>query len=334
MRELTILGTASQVPTRTRNHNGYLLRWDGEGFLFDPGEGTQRQMIHAGVPASQITRICLTHVHGDHCFGLPGVLSRMALDGVAHPVHLHYPSSGEDVVRALVSVSSPGIDLRLQPHGGSGAVSEGLDVRPLKHRIETYGYRLAEPDGRTLLPERLATAGIAGPAIGRLQREGNLAGVRLNDVSIPRPGQRFAFVMDTAPCPGAEELADGADLLVAEATFSDDDAGLARQYRHLTAGQAGELAAGAGAGTLVLTHFSARYGDDAGPLAAQARARAGDTTVIAAQDLQRVPFPRRRTWPGTRSTAPEQSTARERSTAPEPSAAPGPRHSTTPGGHP
>lgn len=316
MRDLTILGTASQVPTRTRNHNGYLLRWDGEGFLFDPGEGTQRQMIHAGIPASQITRICLTHVHGDHCFGLPGVLSRMALDGVAHPIHLHYPLSGEDVVRALVSVSSPGIDLRLRPHGGSGTVADGLEVRPLKHRIETYGYRLVEPDGRTLLPERLAAAGISGPAIGRLQHEGSLAGVRLDDVSIPRPGQRFAFVMDTAPCEGAEELADGVDLLVAESTFSDDDGGLARQYRHLTAGQAGELAAGAAARTLVLTHFSSRYGEDAAPLAVQARARAADTDVIAAQDLQRVPMPRRRRWPGHGVTAPERYSAPERSALP------------------
>ena len=103
MRELVVLGTASQVPTRTRNHNGYLLCWDGEGLLFDPGEGTQRQMIHAGVSASQITRICLTHIHGDHCYGLPGVLSRMVLDRVAHPVYLHYPASGEDIVRAVVS---------------------------------------------------------------------------------------------------------------------------------------------------------------------------------------------------------------------------------------
>lgn len=297
MRQLVILGTASQVPTRTRNHNGYLLRWDGEGFLFDPGEGTQRQMIHAGVSANQITRICLTHVHGDHCFGLPGVLSRMALDGVAHPVHLHYPASGEDTVRSLVSVSSPGIDLRLHPHGAGGTVAEGLDVRPLKHRIETYGYRLAEPDGRTLLAERLEVAGVSGPDVGRLQREGTLAGVRLEDVSVPRPGQSFAFVMDTAPCAGAEELADGVDLLVAESTFSNDDAGLARQYRHLTAGQAGELAAGAGVRTLVLTHFSSRYGDDAGVLALEATGRAGGATVVAAADLQRIEFPRRRRWP-------------------------------------
>ena len=159
--------------------------------------------------------------------GLPGVLSRMALDGVSHPVHLHYPASGEDVVRALVSVSTPGIDLRLYPHGGAGAIAPGLEVRPLKHRIETYGYRLNEPDGRRLLPDRLAAAGIQGADVGRLQRKGSSGGVRLDDVSVPRPGQSFAFVMDTAPCAGAEELADGVDLLVAESTFSDDDGGLA-----------------------------------------------------------------------------------------------------------
>jgi ribonuclease Z len=293
MRELVVLGTASQVPTRTRNHNGYLLRWDGEGLLFDPGEGTQRQMIHAGVPATQITRICLTHVHGDHCFGLPGVLSRLALDGVTQPIDLHYPATGEDVVRALVSLASPGADLRLHPHGAAGPIAPGLEVRPLHHRIETYGYRLVEPDGRTLLPDRLAAAGIAGPDVGRLQRGGSLRGVRLEDVSVPRPGQRFAFVMDTAPCPGAQELAEGADLLVAEATFSDDDAELAAQYRHLTAGQAGTLAADGGVGTLVLTHFSSRY-SDVTPLAEQARSRAGGAAVVAANDLDRIAFPRSR----------------------------------------
>ncbi|MUN62109.1 ribonuclease Z [Kocuria sediminis] len=293
MRELVVLGTASQVPTRTRNHNGYLLRWDGAGLLFDPGEGTQRQMIHAGVSAAQVTRICLTHIHGDHCYGLPGVLSRMVLDGVEHPVDLHYPASGEEVVRALVSLATPGLDLRLHPHGGPGTVAAGLEVRPLHHRVETYGYRLTEPDGRTMVPERLAAAGIAGPDVGRLQREGRLRGVRLEDVSVPRPGRRVAVVMDTAPCPGAEELAERADLLLAESTFADDDAALAARYLHLTAGQAGALAAAGGAGTLVLTHFSSRYPDIA-PLAEQARRRAGGATVLAAQDLERFPLPPRR----------------------------------------
>jgi ribonuclease Z len=253
-------------------------------------------MIYAGVSANQITRICLTHVHGDHCYGLPGVLSRMSLDGVKHPVHLHYPASGEDVVRALVSVASPGIDLRLRPHSDAGEIAPGLEVRPLRHRIETYGYRLTEPDGRTMLPERLAAAGITGPDAGRLQREGVLPGVRLEDVSIPRAGQGFAFIMDTAPCEGAEGLADGVDLLVAESTFSDDDAALAAQYAHLTAGQAGDLAANGGAGKLVLTHFSSRYGD-VDVLAEQARARAGGTAVVPANDLDRISLPRRQRPP-------------------------------------
>ncbi|GAA5199738.1 ribonuclease Z [Arthrobacter gyeryongensis] len=294
MREFVVLGTASQVPTRTRNHNGYVLHWDGEGLLFDPGEGTQRQMIQAGVSASQITRICITHVHGDHCFGLPGVLSRMALDRVEHPIHLHYPASGEDMIRALVAVASPGIDLRLHPHGGAGPIAAGVEVRPLLHRIETYGYRVVEPEGRSLLPERLAAAGISGSDISLLQRDGSLGGVRLEDVSVPRPAQSFAFVMDTAPCDGAEELAEGVDLLVAESTFSDDD-DLAAQYRHLTAGQAGALAATAEAGMLILTHFSSRY-PDVGLLAEQAGARSGAAAVMAANDLDRVPFPKRQRW--------------------------------------
>ncbi len=292
MRELVVLGTASQVPTRTRNHNGYLLRWDSEGLLFDPGEGTQRQMIHAGVSASQVTRICLTHVHGDHCFGLPGILSRMVLDGVPHPVHLHFPAAGAEVVRALVSLASPGLDLRLHPHAGPGLIAPGLEVRPLRHRIDTFGYRLVEPDGRTIVPDQLAKAGISGPDIARLQQEGIVDGVRLEDVSVPRPGQSFAFVMDTAECVGAEELADGVDLLVAESTFSNDDAGLAAQYLHLTAGQAGALASTAGAGTLVLTHFSSRY-VDVRVLAEQAGARAGRAAVVAAEDLDRIPLPKR-----------------------------------------
>lgn len=296
MRELVVLGTASQTPTRTRNHNGYVLRWDGQGFLFDPGEGTQRQLTFAGVAPPSITRICLTHLHGDHSFGLPGVLARMALDGVGHPVHLHYPASGEEAVRAMVALGGPGLDLRLHPHGAAGEIADGLTVVPLAHRIETYGYRVSEPPGRTLVPELLARAGLEGPAVGELQRTGAHGRVRLEDVSVPRRGQRFAIVMDTAECAGADELATDADLLLAESTYADEEAELAVTHRHLTAGQAGRLAAVGGAGTLVLTHFSARY-DDVAPLVVQARARAGGADVVAAADLDRFAMPRRRVLP-------------------------------------
>ncbi len=296
MRELVVLGTASAVPTRTRNHNGYLLLWDGAGILFDPGEGTQRQLTLARAAASSVTRICLTHVHGDHCLGLPGVLSRMVLDGVQHPVDLHFPASGADVVRTLVSLATPGLDLRLHPHGGRGEVAQGLHVEPLAHRVETYGYRLVEPDGRGLDVDRLRTTGIAGPDVGRLQREGRLGAVRLEDVSVPRRGQRFAIVMDTAVCDGAVALADDADLLLVECTYGDELADLAHAYRHLTAGQAGAVAAAGAARSVVLTHFSARY-TDVGPLTAQAAATAGERPVRAADDGDRFAFPPRRGAP-------------------------------------
>ncbi|PFG29516.1 RNAse Z [Paramicrobacterium agarici] len=294
VRELVVLGTSSHLPTRARNHNGYLLLWDGDGYLFDPGEGTQRQMTFAGISASKITHICLTHVHGDHSYGLPGVISRLAADGVEHTVQLHYPASGEAFVRALVGVSAPLSTLQLVPHGSAGQIASHLSVAPLHHRVETFGYRLTEPDDRTFLPAKLAAAGISGFDVGKLRREGSLNGVDLDDVSVPRSGQSFAFIMDTAPCPGAEDLADGTDMLVSECTFADEESDLARDYLHMTAGQAGDLAHRARARHLVLTHFSSRYADTA-HLVAQAQARAPHSRVTAANDLDRFAMPRRRT---------------------------------------
>jgi ribonuclease Z len=121
-RELVVLGTASQVPTRHRNHNGYLLQWDGEGLLFDPGEGTQRQLLHAGVSAHAITRICVTHFHGDHCLGLPGVIQRINLDRPPHAVSAYYPSSGQHWFERLRHASAfhETVELRPEPVAAAG----------------------------------------------------------------------------------------------------------------------------------------------------------------------------------------------------------------------
>ena len=124
-RELVVLGTASQAPTRHRNHNGYLLRWDAEGVLFDPGEGTQRQMLLAGVASSAITRICVTHFHGDHCLGLPGVLQRLSLDRVAHPVDVWYPAAGQEFYDRLrrCALYNDSVDVRAHPVAGGDAAT-------------------------------------------------------------------------------------------------------------------------------------------------------------------------------------------------------------------
>ncbi|MEZ0091615.1 ribonuclease Z [Streptacidiphilus sp. EB129] len=306
-RELVVLGTASQVPTRHRNHNGYLLLWDGEGLLFDPGEGTQRQMLHAGVSAHAVTRICVTHFHGDHCLGLPGIIQRINLDRPPHPVSVYYPASGQHFFERLRHASAfhETVELRPEPIAADSAPTFvplsapgapfALEAAALSHPVESFGYRLVEPDGLRILPEQLARYGIAGPAVGWLQREGEVLvdgqRVTVEQVSEPRRGQRAAFVMDTRMCEGVERLAEGADLLVIEATFLEQDAALARDHGHLTAAEAGRVAAAAGVRTLVLTHFSQRYPVLEGHLA-EAR-RHFDGELVLARDLMRVPVPAR-----------------------------------------
>lgn len=299
VRELVVLGTASQVPTRHRNHNGYLLRWDGEGILFDPGEGTQRQMLRAGVAAHDLNRICVTHFHGDHSLGLAGVIQRINLDKVPHPVTAHYPRSGRrffDRLRYATAYRET-VDLTEAPVSEDGVVADTggytLEAARLSHPVDSYGYRLVEPDGRRMLPERLAAHGIKGPDVGRLQRDGVLGGVSLADVSETRRGQRFAFVMDTRLCDGVYTLADGCDMLVIESTFLDDDVELAVEHGHLTAGQAARVALDCGVRHLVLTHFSQRYSEPE-EFERQARAAGFDGELTVAHDLLRVPLPKRR----------------------------------------
>ena len=302
MRELVVLGTGSQVPSRERTQNGYFLRWDDEGFLFDPGEGTQRQMLYAGIAAGAITRLCVTHFHGDHCLGVPGIVQRLSLDDVPHPVRAHYPASGQTYFSRLRYAASffERAELLEEPVEEDGLLSVGsfgqLWARRLEHPIETFGYQLIEPNGRRMLPDKLAALGIVGPAIGRLQQAGALEvdgrTVRIEDVSEPRRGQRFAFVMDTRLCENVLRLADDADLLVIESTYLSSESELARRFGHLTARQAARVAAECGVRKLVLTHFSQRYLEPERFYEEAAAEFSGE--VVVASDLSRTTVPSRR----------------------------------------
>lgn len=302
-RELVVLGTASQVPTAHRNHNGYVLRWGGETILFDPGEGTQRQMIHAGISATDLTRIAITHFHGDHSLGLAGVLQRINLDRVPHPIDAYYPASGQRYFDNLCDATAyhRTVELRAHPIAEPGPLPAPgapfrIETARLDHPVEAFGYRITEPDYRAMLPDRLSELGLSGPTVGRLQREGAITWqgrtVHLAEVSTVRRGQSFAFVMDTRVCPAARELATGVDMLVIEATFAGADAHLAAEHGHLTAAEAARIAAEAGARTLVLTHFSQRYRTLEAHLA-EARDEF-DGPIVVATDLARIPLPPRR----------------------------------------
>src|SRR5437763_1546338 len=154
-RQVVFLGTASQVPTRSRNHNALMLLWDDLGILFDPGEGTQRQMTLAGISVSQITHIAITHFHGDHCLGLAGIIQRLSLDGVSRPVEVIYPKSGEVFFERLrhASIFYDRTTLVPRPIEGTGLfeVTRQASCRllacPLEHGVDCYGYRLQEDDG-------------------------------------------------------------------------------------------------------------------------------------------------------------------------------------------
>ncbi|TDW87583.1 ribonuclease Z [Kribbella pratensis] len=302
MRELVVLGTGSQVPSRERTQNGYFLRWDDEGFLFDPGEGTQRQMIYAGLAAGAITRLCVTHFHGDHCLGVPGVVQRLSLDDVPHPVRAHYPASGQTYFTRLRYAASffERAELLEEPVEEDGLLSVGsfgqLWARRLEHPIESFGYQLIEPDGRRMLPDKLAAYGVTGPDVGRLQRAGSLdlgdRTVRVEDVSELRAGQRFAFIMDTRLCENVLRLADGADLLVIESTYLSSETELARRFGHLTARQAARVAEECGVRKLVLTHFSQRYLEPERFHEEAAAEFSGE--IVVAADLTRTPVPSRR----------------------------------------
>ncbi|WP_204911322.1 ribonuclease Z [Microlunatus spumicola] len=300
-RELVVLGTASQVPTRTRSHQAAVLRWDREVVLFDPGEGTQRQLTLAGVAAGSITRICITHLHGDHCLGLPGVLQRIALDGRDRPVDLYFPAEGQPYVDRLrnASAAAGGPEVREHPVSADGVVDTWpgltLSARALDHRVPTYGWRLQEPDGRRVVRDRLDAVGLGGPDVGRLLRDGEVTvdgrRVGVEEVTEARRGQSFAFVMDTRRCDAAVELCRDVDLAVCESTYLRTEADLAEAYAHLTAADAAGIAAEAGVRRLVLTHYSARHPDEQ-VFADEARPIFGDVTAV--RDLDRVDVPPRR----------------------------------------
>lgn len=300
-RRFIALGTGSQVPTRRRNHNGYFLRWDRQGFLFDPGEGTQRQMIYANVAASDITKIFITHFHGDHCLGLAGVLQRLSLDRTPHTVQIFYPKSGQNFLDNLknASIYHQTANIEEHPISEAGIVFEDknltIETRQLEHSAECWGYRIAEKDSVTMLPEKLKEFGVFRENIGKLQHQGhveiNNETLNLKNFSVEKKGQLFAFIMDTRICDNAYKLAENVDLLVIESTYLKTETEEAIAHGHLTATQAAEIARDANAKKLVLTHFSQRYQNIKDFLN---EAKEIHSNVIAVKDGDFVDLPKRK----------------------------------------
>jgi ribonuclease Z len=304
IRDLTILGCSSQQPTRFRNHGAYLLRWNNEGFLFDPGEGSQRQFIFANIAPTVITRILISHFHGDHCLGLGSILMRLNLDQVTHPIHCYYPASGKKYFDRLRygTIYHEMIQVIEHPVSHEGLVEEDehfkIEAVFLEHGIENIGWRITEADTRKFDRDKLIANHIKGPLVKEIEQRGFVIvqgkKVTLDDVSWIRKGDRVAVVIDTLPCQSAIDIASNANILLCESTYLEEHRELAQLHKHMTAKQAAQIAKKAQAKKLILTHFSARYQN---VKCFETEARTVFPNSFAADDLMTFPFPKENVKP-------------------------------------
>jgi ribonuclease Z len=305
---LVVLGSSSARPTRTRHLSSSLVSTDTDSVLIDCGEGTQFQLMSAKAKTSRIRCVLITHLHGDHVFGLPGLLGSFTMDQRTAPLQvvgppgirrfieffqderfgrLAYPIEVTEVEVSGLAVDEP------TPILEAGPLS--ISCGPLVHRVETLGYRIELPDSEPHFDVGAAAAlGVTGSAFGDIKRHGSaLIGARrveLSEITLPaRPSETVAVFGDTRPCDSGVALAKGADLLVHEATYLESERQLAVEYGHSTAREAAQIAAAAHVGSLLLTHFSPRY-PDAQRLVAEARSTFDSTS--AATELDWVPVRR------------------------------------------
>jgi ribonuclease Z len=284
---IVLLGTSSAVPTLTRGLSATAVVRDGDVFLFDCGEGTQVQMMRSGVKRSRIHSIFIGHLHGDHLYGIAGLLSTMHLDGREEPLNVFGPEGIRNYLNASFRTSdlqfTYGLRVQEFPRGFRGRVLDEtefyVDALPLDHSIFCLGWRLQEKTkaGVFNLEEAQALGIPRGPMYGRLQ-DGE--SVTLPDgrvikpemvLGAPRPGKSVVYCLDTQFSERSIELADKCTALIHETTFGTDEVELARDRKHSTMEDAARVAKAAGVGQLIATHFSSRYdgrqvmkmGDDA-----------------------------------------------------------------------
>ena len=271
--KLVFLGTGSGKPTPSRNVSCVGLFRDGELYLFDCGEGSQTQMARSTLRPGSLSGIFLTHFHGDHVNGLPGLLGTLALNQRTEPLPICAPPGLSRWFRTLrqVGIFHPGFPIDLVEVSEQGIVYRGdgwrLESRPLSHRVPCWGYAFIEDarPGRFDVEAARALGVPPGPLFGKLQRGESITlddgrTVSPEQVLGPsRPGFKFAYCCDTIPCDGALELAHNADVLVHESTYPAGDERSARARGHSTSGDAARCARDAGARQLILTHFSQKH---------------------------------------------------------------------------
>ena len=293
--QLTFLGTACMMPTKERNAGALFLQFKSDGVLFDCGEGTQRQMKIAGIPLSKVTKICISHWHGDHVFGLPGLLLTISAMDMDKTIDIFGPRGSKKDFQALFG----GIEFEAKFNIRITEVHEGkffenddflLESMPMKHRIPCVGFSFVEKDRRRIKVDFVKKLGIPdGPLLGELQRGKNIEfkgkKVLADDATTVIKGKKIAFLTDTVPNENCFKLASNADVLIADSTYSSNLKDKAAEWGHLTALEAAQIASQSGVKKLVLTHFSARYKNTS---EIEEDARVAFDNVVAAYDFMKI----------------------------------------------
>jgi ribonuclease Z len=267
--QITFLGTSAMVPTKERNHSAVLISYGTEGILVDCGEGTQRQMKIAGIKPSKVTKILISHWHGDHVLGIPGLIQTLAKNGYDKTLDIYGPKGTTERINYLFKAFSfeDKIEINIKEitkkrfFDGEDFFLESL---PLEHSIETLGFSFIEKDRRRIKVGFVNKIGIPeGPLLGKLQSGESIIfkGKKITpeQATYSVKGKKITFVSDTVYCNNALELARESDILVCEATYADDLKEKAEEYGHMTSRQAALIANKANAKKLILTHFSQRY---------------------------------------------------------------------------
>lgn len=272
--EITFLGTSSGVPTRSRNVSSIALRLPqrAEVWLLDCGEGTQHQLLRSDIKCSQIKKIFITHMHGDHIFGLMGLLASCGLAGNMEEMTIYGPPGLEQYLNACTKYSFTHFSYPIEVKTVEAGIlyeDEEFTVSclPLKHKVTAFGYRVSEKDkpGKFNLEKAKALGIPPGPIYGQLKRGEivTLASgrkIRGQDLcGATEPGRKVVYCTDTIYCDSAVELAKDADVLIHEATFAHQDAQMAFERLHSTSTMAAQVALAAGVKQLIMTHISPRY---------------------------------------------------------------------------
>ncbi|AJF61438.1 Ribonuclease Z [archaeon GW2011_AR15] len=266
--EVVFLGTGSMVPTKERNHQSIFISHNGEGLLIDCGEGTQRQLKIADIRPGRISKIFITHWHGDHVLGLPGLLQTLGTSDYDRKLEIYGPEGTKERLEHLFKAFSFNIEFEHSIKEIKNTELKFRDFsvisRELEHGMPCLGYRIEEKDKRRIKTNVIKKLGIPdGPLLGKLQEnkpvrwKGKI--VSPKDTTYVVEGKKIAVVLDTMLCNGVYDLAQDADLLISEASFTSDLENKAEEYKHMTARQAATAASRSGVKELILTHLSQRY---------------------------------------------------------------------------